>query len=291
MNQGVIVKGIAGFYYVKTEEGDIIECKARGKFRKDKTSPLVGDKVSINMIDTSHGSIEEIHTRKSLLMRPNVANVDQAIIVFALKDPDLNYTFLNKILITIEHYEIDIIICLNKSDLDSGEFEKAKEIYESVGYEVLKVNALTGEGLNELNEKLTGKISVFAGPSGVGKSTISNFIQEDVVMETGGLSKKISRGKHTTRHAQLIEISKDTYIVDTPGFSSIDLSFIKPSDLQYMFKEFNLGECKFNSCLHNKEIGCKVKEDLENGIIKEDRYNAYISILDELNTTRRGNRW
>ena len=290
MNQGVIVKGIAGFYYVKIETGQIIECKARGKFRKSKLTPLVGDKVSINMIDELHGSIEEIHERKSLLIRPNVANVDQAVVVFALKNPDLNYTFLNKVLMAIEHYEIDSLICLNKADLDEGEFENAKAIYEKIGYEVLKINALTGEGLDELKTRLKGKISVFAGPSGVGKSTISNSVQENVVMETGGLSKKISRGKHTTRHAQLIEISKDTYIVDTPGFSSIDLSFIKPSDLQYVFKEFKLGECKFTSCMHNKEIGCAVKEDVENGVIPRERYEAYINILQELEANKRGNR-
>lgn len=290
MNQGVIVKGIAGFYYVRIESGEVIECKARGKFRKEKISPLVGDKVSISMIDAEHGAIEEIHERKSLLIRPNVANVDQAIVVFALKNPDFNYTFLNKILIAIEHYQIDIIICLNKSDLDTGEFESIKNIYEAVGYDVLKINAINGEGTEELKEKLQGKISVFAGPSGVGKSTISNGIQEDVVMETGGLSKKISRGKHTTRHAQLIDISKNTYIVDTPGFSSIDLSFIKPNELQYVFKEFKTGECKFSSCLHHKEIDCRIKEDLENGIISSGRYEAYVNILEELQSNKRGNR-
>lgn len=290
MNQGVIVKGIAGFYYVKVDSGEIIECKARGKFRKTKTTPLVGDGVSISMIDDIHGAIEEIHERKSLLIRPNVANVDQAIVVFALKNPDVNFTFLNKILIAIEHYKIDIVICLNKADLDTGEFKKIKEIYKNVGYDVLKINAINGEGIEELKEKLKGKISVFAGPSGVGKSTISNGIQKDVVMETGGLSKKISRGKHTTRHAQLIDISNDTYIVDTPGFSSIDLSFIKPSELQYVFKEFKTGECKFSSCLHHKEIGCRVKEDLENRVISRDRYEAYINILEELDKNKRGNR-
>lgn len=290
MEQGIIIKGIAGFYYVKTKSGEIIECKARGRFRKEKISPLVGDRVSINISKSSYSSIEEIHPRKSSLIRPNVSNVDKAIVVFSLKDPDLNYTFLNKILIAIEHYNIDILICLNKSDLDNGEFEKAKHIYETTGYKVLKVNGLTGEGLSELKEELKGKISVFAGPSGVGKSTISNNIQKNIIMETGSVSEKIGRGKHTTRHAQLIEISEDTYIVDTPGFSSIDLSFIAPEELQYMFKEFTIGECKFTSCLHNKEIGCKVKEDVKNGLIMEDRYNAYINILNDLIDNRRRNR-
>ncbi|KMT21457.1 ribosome small subunit-dependent GTPase A [Clostridium cylindrosporum] len=290
MNQGVIVKGIAGFYYVRVESGEIIECSARGKFRKSKLTPLVGDRVAISMIDETHGTIEEIKTRESLLIRPNVANVNQAIVVFALKDPDINYTLLNKILIVIEHYGIDATICLNKSDLDDFEFEKVKKIYKTIGYDVLKVNALTGEGIDALREKLKGKISVFAGPSGVGKSTISNNIQKDIIMETGGLSKKISRGKHTTRHAQLIEVSNDTYIVDTPGFSSIDLSFIKADELQYVFKEFKVGECKFSSCLHHKEIGCKIKEDLENGLIPQERYTAYINILEELQDNRRGNR-
>ncbi|MEG1416736.1 MAG: ribosome small subunit-dependent GTPase A [Clostridium sp.] len=291
MEQGVIVKGISGFYYVKTTTGEIIECKARGKFRKSKISPLVGDKVDIELLGDLKGSIENIHERSSELIRPNVANVDQAVVVFALKNPDVNYTLLNKILIVIEHHGIDVIICLNKADLDEGEFEKTEAIYGKIGYKIIRANALSGDGLDNLHECLKGKITVFAGPSGVGKSTITNRIQGSVVMETGGLSKKISRGRHTTRHAQLIEVTEDTFVLDTPGFSSMDLSFIKPSELQYEFKEFKVGECKFTTCLHNKEIGCRIKQDVEDGIIPVERYTAYLNILKDLEeSSRRGNR-
>jgi ribosome biogenesis GTPase len=290
MERGRIIKGISSFYYVKIENGKIIECRARGKFRKNNITPVVGDRVLVDLIDEEHGTIEEIEPRKSMLIRPVVANVDQTIVIFSLKNPDISFTLLDKLLISIEHNNLDAIICLNKSDLDvEGIFDKVKSIYENIGYRVIKTNGKTGEGIEDLKEALKGRISVFAGPSGVGKSTISNRLQDKVKMETGDVSKKISRGKHTTRHAELIEVEKDTYIVDTPGFSSLDLSFIKPEELQHVFKEFQeyIGGCKFTSCLHFKENSCIIKDKVEEGIIPVERYNAYVDILQELQQNRR----
>lgn len=285
MQEGIIIKGISGFYYVKIKDDKIIECKARGKFRKEKVTPIVGDRVIIDLIDEEHGVIDSILERHSELIRPLVANVDQAVVVFALKKPDISFTLLDKLLILIEHNNIDSIICFNKADLDdSGIFDKAKRIYENIGYRVIKTNAKTGLGISELEGILDGKISVFAGPSGVGKSTMFNRIQNKVEMETGEISEKISRGKHTTRHAELIEVKDNTYVVDTPGFSSIDLNFIEPEELQYAFKEFEefTGKCKFTSCIHVKEKGCIIKDKVEEGVIPVERYNAYCNILDEI---------
>lgn len=293
MVRGIITKGIAGFYYVKLEEGNIVECKARGKFRNEGISPVVGDRVVVDLIDEDHGTISEIEERKTLIIRPLVANVDQAIVVFALKKPDINFTLLDKLLISIEHYDLDTIICFNKNDLDEDNtFDNAAEIYRNIGYKVIRINGLYGEGIEELKCEIQGKISVFAGPSGVGKSTISNKLQTAIKMETGEISQKISRGKHTTRHAELIEVNKDTFIVDTPGFSSLDLDFINQEDLEYAFKEFRhyLGECKFSSCLHYKEQSCRIKEEVEKGNIPVQRYNAYVDILNELQKNRRNKR-
>jgi ribosome biogenesis GTPase / thiamine phosphate phosphatase len=293
MEHGIITKGIAGFYYVKLADGKIIECKARGRFRKEGLSPVVGDRVLIDLSDEDHGTISEIEERKTLIIRPLVANVDQAIVVFALKKPDLNFTLLDELLISIEHYNLDIIICFNKNDLDDDNtFDNAANIYRNIGYKVIRLNGLSGEGIEELNSEIQGKISVFAGPSGVGKSTVSNRLQNTVIMETGEISQKINRGKHTTRHAELIEVNKETYIVDTPGFSSLDLDFIDPQNLEYAFKEFRqyLGECKFSSCLHYKESSCKIKEEVEKGNIPAQRYSAYVDILNELQKNRRNKR-
>ncbi|TDT61634.1 ribosome small subunit-dependent GTPase A [Fonticella tunisiensis] len=294
MAKGILLKGIAGFYYVELEDGKLIECKARGKFRKDKLSPIVGDRVEVELIDESHGVITGISERKNQLIRPQVANVDQSIIVFALKNPDISFILLDKLLILSEHNDLTSIICLNKSDLDGDNtFEEVKNIYENIGYKVIKTNGKTGEGIDSLKNVIKNKVSVFAGPSGVGKSTLFNSLQDKVKMETGEISSKINRGKHTTRHAELIEVEKNTYLVDTPGFSSIDLSFMEPEYLQYSFREFKdyIGRCKFSSCLHIKEYGCSVKEAVEEGKIQQKRYDNYRDILLELMENRRMKKW
>lgn len=290
MLEGIIIKGIAGFYYVKIRDGRIIECKARGKFRKNNLSPIVGDKVYIELIDEEHGVILYLHERKNQLVRPLVANVDQAVIVFAAKRPEILFTLLDKLLILVEHNDIESVICINKNDLDDEHvFERVNEIYGSIGYKVIKTNGLTGEGIDELKEQLNGKVSVFAGPSGVGKSTIFNRLQNRVRMETQDVSRKIDRGRHTTRHVELIDIDDNTYIVDTPGFSNLDLNFMEPYELQYSFKEFEkyLGGCKFNSCIHFREKDCRIKEAVQKKAIPVERYNAYIEILQELQSSGR----
>lgn len=285
--EGIIIKGIAGFYYVELQDRRIIECKARGKFRKEKISPVVGDKVIIEVAEDEKGVIEEILDRKSLLIRPVVANVDQAFIVFAIKRPEINFMLLDKLLILAEHNNIEAVICINKSDLDDDEeFEQIKEKYTKIGYDVIKTNGHTKEGVELLKEYMKHKISVFVGPSGVGKSTLFNQLQNRVKMETGKLSDKIDRGKHTTRHAELIEIDPGSYLVDTPGFSSMNLDFLEPSDLQYVFKDFDnyLNCCKFTSCLHDKEKDCRIKQEVEQGNISKTRYETYVGLLNELQT-------
>jgi ribosome biogenesis GTPase / thiamine phosphate phosphatase len=291
--EGLIVKGIAGFYYVELKDGTIIECKARGKFRKEKLTPIVGDRVRIMLEDNKAvGIIDEIHPRKSQLVRPMVSNVDQAFIVFALKKPDINLQLLDKLLILAEHHSLNAIICLNKSDLDTADtYDTISESYEKIGYKVLRANGHTNEGIDIIKQYAKDKISVFVGPSGVGKSTIFNLIQNRVKMETGEISSKIDRGKHTTRHAELIEIFPNSFVVDTPGFSSMDISFVDPADLQYAFKDFqeHLNKCKYTSCLHDKESDCRIKELVEKGIITETRYNTYVTLLNELQADNRRN--
>ncbi|SHF31983.1 ribosome small subunit-dependent GTPase A [Caloramator proteoclasticus] len=290
MQQGRIVRGIAGFYYVKLDDGSIVECKARGKFRRDKLSPIVGDNVIVEKIDDEKGVIDSILPRKNELIRPQVSNIDQAILVFALKDPDISLEVLDRVLVLTEYNNIDAVICFNKCDLDvDNKFDYLSKIYSSIGYKVIKTNGKTGEGIEEIKKILKNKTTVFAGPSGVGKSTIFNKVQNKVIMQTGEISKKVSRGKHTTRHAELIDIDDNTYLVDTPGFSLIDLSFIEIEELQNYFREFNeySSECRFTSCLHFKERDCMIKNKVEEGVISKDRYDNYIKFLTELQQNRR----
>jgi ribosome biogenesis GTPase len=289
MTDGIIIKGISGFYYVEIENKRIIECKARGRFRKSNLSPVVGDRVKINLIDDSHGYIDEIYERKSLLIRPQVANIDQAIVVFALKKPEINFTLLNKLLAIIEYNKIDVVLCMSKSDLDDEDiYEKILQVYGKV-YKIIKISGNTSEGIDLIKLALRNRVSVFTGPSGVGKSTIINKIQDKIIMQTGEVSEKLQRGKHTTRHAELIEVDNNTFIVDTPGFSSIDTDFMEPEELQYYFREFNEVEegCSFSSCLHYKEKSCGIKNAVDKGIIARERYDAYINILIELMKIRR----
>ncbi|MDY4250980.1 MULTISPECIES: ribosome small subunit-dependent GTPase A [unclassified Clostridium] len=280
--EGKIIKGIGGFYYVKTKE-EVIECKARGKFRHKDMKPMVGDNVLIN-VSNGKGVIEDILERTSELIRPTVANVTQAFVVFAIKNPDLNFDLLNRFLILCEYNNINSIVCLNKMDLASEEEkEEVKKKINDIGYDVLFINAKKGLGIEVLKEMLSGEETVLCGPSGAGKSTLINTLLNRTHMETGVVSEKIGRGKHTTRHSELIEI-ENGYLVDSPGFSNIDISFMDKENLRYSFPEFEEynHNCKFRGCLHNKEPQCAVKKALSEGKINEYRYNFYIRILEEL---------
>ena len=280
--KGKIIKGIGGFYYVKTADG-LIECKARGKFRHKDMKPLVGDDVEI-VVENGKGVISEIHERTSELIRPTVANVTQAFVVFAIKNPDINYDLLNRFLVLCEHNNIKAIVCLNKVDLVSDEErEVVKEKINFIGYEVLYINAKKGLGVEVLKEKLDGNVTVLCGPSGAGKSTLINTLTEKYHMETGEVSNKLGRGKHTTRHSELIDV-QDGYIVDTPGFSTLEVTFIEKDDLKYCFPEFEEynNKCKFRGCSHYKEPNCAVKNAVEEGKINKVRYDFYIKTLQEI---------
>ncbi|MGU8475998.1 ribosome small subunit-dependent GTPase A [Clostridium perfringens] len=286
--EGIIIKGIGGFYYIKTDEG-IIECKARGKFRYNSLKPMVGDRVTIK-VENGKGVIEDIHERSSELIRPTVANVTQAFVVFAIKNPDINLDLLNRFLTLCEYNDIHVVVCLNKEDLcTEEEKENLKELINDIGYEVLFINAKEGKGFDALKERLEHNITVLCGPSGAGKSTLLNSFIDREHMETGSVSEKIGRGKHTTRHSELIDVDNG-YLVDTPGFTTLDVTFIDRDSLKYCFPEFNdyNNLCKFNGCNHYKEPKCAVKEAVEEGKINKLRYDFYIKTLEEI-INRRGN--
>lgn len=286
MPSGMITKGIGGFYYVATKDG-LYECKARGVFRKDEITPLPGDNVIISVIDekSKRGYIEKILDRTTVLMRPAVANVEQLVAVIATKSPEPDLMLLDKLLITAENSNMQTVICINKIDLDPE--NKRKSIFDDyvkAGYSVIETSSTQNEGFGELKAALKGRISVFAGQSGVGKSTILNRIMDTMVMETGSLSDKIERGKHTTRHAQLVELKEGGYIVDTPGFSSFELMKLEYPKLQYFYHEFEdfTEACKFRGCSHVGETECGVKQAVECGDISKDRYYRYVELYTVL---------
>lgn len=285
--KGKILKGIGGFYYIKTED-EIIECKARGNFRYQGLKPMVGDNVEI-VVEKGKGRIEKIFDRSSELIRPTVSNVTLAFVVFAIKNPDLNFDLLNRFLLLCESNNIEAVVCLNKVDLvDEEEKNILKEKINEIGYEVLFINAKAGMGIESLREKIKDNVTVLCGPSGAGKSTLINKLTDREHMETGEVSEKLGRGKHTTRHSELIPV-EGGYIVDTPGFSTLDVNFIEKEDLKESFPDFYEynNSCKFRGCLHYKEPGCSVKEAVENGEINKFRYDFYIRTLEEIMSGRK----
>lgn len=290
--QGKIIKGIAGFYYVYVNGHGLYECKAKGIFRKNKIKPLVGDDVEIEVLDSSEkeGNVVQISPRKNSLIRPAVANVDQALVIFAAAQPDPNFLLLDRFLVMMEQQKIPVRICFNKKDLVSeGECERVCRIYSDCGYEVVSTSALLEEGRREIFQILRGKTTVVAGPSGVGKSSLTNLLQDQIQMETGEISQKLKRGRHTTRHSQMIRIEEDTYLVDTPGFSSLYLENMEKEELRNYFIEFLPYEdtCKFQGCLHIREPQCQVKQAVEDGKISRQRYENYLTLFQELSTKRR----
>ncbi len=290
MLNGTIIKGIGGFYYIDTENG-VYECRARGIFRKEKLKPTVGDFVKISVLDEKNkkGSLDVIEPRKNMLIRPRVSNVEQAIIVFAAVSPDINIDLLDRFLILVAEQKLDVLICINKIDLDTDKkYEDIKNIYEKSGYKVICLSAEKSIGIDELKSALKNKISVFAGPSGVGKSSLINSIAPNLQLKTGEISAKIERGKHTTRHAELMQIEEHSYIVDSPGFTSLFLEHIPAEELQYYFREFEpyLSSCRYTGCSHIHEPECAVKEQVGENI-QTERYERYVNLYNELRKDRK----
>ena len=291
MINGTIIRGIAGFYYVDTEvgtaESGIYVCKAKGIFRKNHTKPLVGDRVRLEILDEKdkEANITEILPRKNELIRPAVANVDQALVFFALRQPDPDPSLLDRFLVSMAHAGIPVLICFNKTDLASGsETENWRDTYATCGCEVFTISALHEEGTRQLRERLRGKTTVVAGPSGAGKSTLTNRMQGAVHMETGEISAKLRRGRHTTRHAELIPLGENTFFCDTPGFSALDMPLMEPLALQNCFPEFApyIGQCRFSGCAHMSEPDCAVRAAVEEGKLGKSRYINYARFYQEL---------
>ena len=284
--QGKIIKGIAGFYYVYAENSKIYECKAKGAFRKNNEKPLVGDDVIIVVLDEEKqlGNIEVLLKRKNSLIRPAVANIDQAMVIFASDKPKPNFNLLDRFLVMMEQNQLPCVIVFNKCDLITEEEKKTiKEIYDRTGHPVFFMSAKKNIGVQEVENVLTGKTTTVAGPSGVGKSSFINLLQDTIQMETGSISEKIQRGKHTTRHSELITLSKDSFIFDTPGFSSLSLFDLEKEDLKQFYPEFlpYVNRCKYLGCNHIKEPGCIIKEAVEAGEISRVRYNNYMLLFEE----------
>lgn len=289
--RGKIIKGIAGFYYVSAP-GGIYECKAKGIFRNQKLKPLVGDDVEIEILEEEKklGNMVGIERRSSELIRPNVANAEQALLMFAAVSPEPHLGLVDRFLVMMEYQSVPAAICINKTDQGVPETLRQQIIYyERAGYPVYYISTKTGTGLDEIKEYLDAKTTVLAGPSGVGKSSFLNVMSKEDRMEVGTISKKLGRGRHTTRHCELFPLWEETYVCDTPGFSSMDLPDVKAEQLRYYFPEMDRyeGTCRFSGCVHLGEPDCKVKEAVAAGIISRSRYDSYCMFGEELKNRRR----
>ena len=287
---GKIIKGIGGFYYIDAEDGHLYECKAKGIFRNKKIKPHVGDNVNIEILDPENnlGNIVEILPRFNSLIRPAVANVDQTIIIFAVSEPEPNFNLLDRFLVSMEKSGVETIICFNKTDLSPDNMEACRS-YSKSGYETIFISAREGEGIDRLREIIKDRTTVFAGPSGVGKSSTLNAIKPEAEAQTGAISDKIKRGKHTTRHSELMHIGGRTYIMDTPGFSSLYVDSIEAEDLKEYFPDIAAytGKCRFNMCNHVSEPDCLVKQAVADGEISRIRYEDYVMIYNDLKEKRK----
>ena len=286
MPEGKIIKALSGFYYVANEDG-VVQCRGRGVFRLNKVHPLVGDEVVFQAENATEGYILEVKERKNELVRPQIANVDQAILVFSAVEPDFSTTLLDRFLVLVEYNHIQPLICITKMDLTSekqkARLEQYAKDYRNAGYEVIFTSSETSSGLEELNPHLEGKISVFAGQSGVGKSSLLNAIRPDLELKTDDISSHLGRGKHTTRHVELITVCNGL-VADTPGFSSLEFTDIDAEELNSCFPDISelSNNCKFRACLHMAEPKCAVKAALETGSLPDYRYAHYKDFLLEI---------
>ncbi|MCR4672479.1 MAG: ribosome small subunit-dependent GTPase A [Lachnospiraceae bacterium] len=290
--QGKIIKGIAGFYYVHVPGHGVYQCRARGLFRKDDLKPLVGDDVGIEIIsDTDkEGNITQLLPRRSELIRPASANVDQAMIVFAVMNPKPNLGLLDRFLIIMNRQGIDTVIVFNKTDLvTEAEAAALADTYSGSGCRVILACVREGKGLEKIRGILSGRTTVVAGPSGVGKSSMTNKLYPEAKMQTGEISRKVKRGKQTTRHTELFALGGGTYIMDTPGFSSLYLTDMEPEELKAYYPEFEafFRDCRFAGCNHINEPDCAVKDAVKAGKINRDRYEGYKLLYEELSSLRR----
>ncbi|SJZ30878.1 ribosome small subunit-dependent GTPase A [Selenihalanaerobacter shriftii] len=286
MREGRIIKAYSGYYYVLAfDDEELYETSLRGRFKKKGIDFYVGDIVKFTVVNQQVGVIEELCPRSISLKRPAVANVEQMVLVFAGQDPELNCKLVDRFLILAEAYDLDVLICLNKIDLIG--LEEAKKLmnkYEKISYSIVYTDIKLKKGIKDLKKGLANRISVFAGPSGVGKSSLLNLLNPEADLTTGEVSQKIKRGKHTTRHVELIPLDNGGLVADTPGFTALNIDFIAPRQLGYLFKEMReyIPDCKFNNCLHLHEPKCRVKEAVDNENIYESRYNNYLSFLSEI---------
>ena len=277
MTEGVIIKALSGFYYVQTENG-VLECKARGRFRLDGTSPLVGDRVKCSIDGSGKGRVDTVLERKNFFIRPAVANVDAMVFIAANVNPVTDPFLIDRVSVIAEDAGCELIVCINKTDLDPG--EQLREIFSLAGFTVVCTSAETGAGVEELRAALRGKVCAFTGNSGVGKSSLLNRLLPGINLKTAEVSEKLGRGKHTTRHVELICLEEGTYIADTPGFASVEIEMMKvlpKEELQFAFRDFGpyIGKCRFNDCAHLKEPGCAVTAAVARGEISRSRYRSY----------------
>lgn len=282
MVEGRIIKALSGFYYVASERG-VIDCKARGRFRLDGSSPLVGDRVQCSLDLNGKGRIDKVYERKNWFIRPAVANIDTLVFIAANTNPVTDPFLVDRFSVIAAEAGCELVICINKADIDPG--DQLYDIFTKAGFPVVRTSAETGEGMDELLRLLKGKLSAFSGNSGVGKSSILNTLLPDARIKTGEVSEKLGRGKHTTRHVELYDLGEGTYIADTPGFASLDVTMtnvILKENLQYDFPDFGpfLGSCRFDDCAHLREPGCAVTQALAEGRIAESRYRSYARLYE-----------